>query len=194
MLFYLPHRLGLAFGLLFLAKAQALATQRSVYAVRAYEALSKLRRINSSDVMAYNADAEYASIITGVLGHSVEDIRLTNIRIYYRGSGTAEQAGRLIPDPLMLSPAPANGFYIRHAKGVKMTNVEVSYLSPEARPAFMLDDVQGASLHALTAQKSPASQVLTLKNVAGFQLHLSLGLPDTQLTKATSKTWYSTVC
>ncbi|MFD1466751.1 glycoside hydrolase family 28 protein [Hymenobacter caeli] len=158
--------------------------------------VGQLRRVSISNVVVYNADPDFACIVTGVPGHPVEDVRLRNIRIYYRGGGTAEQAARAVPEaekkypePSMLGPAPAYGFYIRHAKDVQLSDVEVSYLSPEARPAFVADDVQGLTLRNLTAQKATGGQVLALKNVTGFELRQSLGLPDAKLPKTVQKTW-----
>ncbi len=155
-----------------------------------------LRRVSISNLVVYNADPDFASIITGVPGHPIEDVRLSNIRIYYKGGGTAAQAARTVPEagksypePSMLGPVSAYGFYIRHAKQVELSEVDVRYLSPEARPAFVADDVQGLTLRNVTAQKSTAGKVLTLKNVTDFQLRQSLGLADTQLAKTTDKSW-----
>ena len=111
-------------------------------------AVGSLRRVNISNVVAYNADARYASIIAGIPGHHVEDVKLSNIRIYYRGGGKKELAEvqppereTNYPEPSMFGEIPAYGFFIRHAKGVSLSNVEVSYMTDEFRPAFVLDDV-----------------------------------------------------
>ena len=110
--------------------------------------VGSLRRVNISNVVAYNADARYASIIAGIPDHHVEDVKLSNIRIYYRGGGKKELADvqppereTNYPEPSMFGEIPAYGFFIRHAKGVSLSNVEVSYLSEEFRPAFVLNDV-----------------------------------------------------
>src|SRR5215510_7581374 len=111
-------------------------------------AVGKLRRVNISNIVAYNADARYASIIAGIPDHQIEDVKLSNIRIYYRGGGKKELADlqppereTSYPEPSMFGEIPAYGFFIRHAKGVSLSNVEVSYLTEEFRPAFVLDDV-----------------------------------------------------
>jgi len=39
-----------------------------------------LRRISISNVVIYNADPRYASIIAGTPGHDIEDVRLSNIK------------------------------------------------------------------------------------------------------------------
>src|SRR5262249_22481228 len=70
--------------------------------------VSKLRRVLISNVVVYNADPKYASIISGVPSSAIEDVRLSNIRIYYQGGGTKQQAAlnppeneRDYPEPVM---------------------------------------------------------------------------------------------
>src|SRR5215468_1967822 len=53
--------------------------------------IGQLRRINISNIVAYNADPRYASIIAGIPDHQIEDVTLSDIRIFYRGGGKKEQ-------------------------------------------------------------------------------------------------------
>src|SRR5436190_15913123 len=134
-------------------------------------AVGELRRINISNLVVYNADPRYASIIAGLPGHMIEDVKLSNIRIYYRGGGTREQA-RLepperetnYPEPSMFGEIPAYGFFIRHAKGIELSNVEVSYLTEDLRPAFVLLDVSSADFFHVKAQKAAGVPTFDLKN------------------------------
>src|SRR5271165_5012777 len=48
-------------------------------------AIGSIRRVSISNVVAYNADPRYGSIISGVPGHDVEDVKLSGIRLVYRG-------------------------------------------------------------------------------------------------------------
>ena len=57
-----------------------------------------LRRVMISNVIVYNAEPKYASIISGIPGHDIEDVTLNNIRIYYKGGGTKEQAALQPPE------------------------------------------------------------------------------------------------
>src|SRR6185295_14813203 len=91
-----------------------------------------LRRVNISNVVAYNVDPRYSGIqIMGVPGHDVEDITLSNIRIYSKGGGTAEQArltpredAQGYPEPNQYGILPAVGAYIRHARDIQFDNVQ----------------------------------------------------------------------
>src|SRR6476661_6268951 len=66
----------------------------------------KLRRVIISNVVAYNAEPKYASIISGVPGNDIEDVRLSNIRIYYKGGGTPVQAALQPPEKETDYPEP----------------------------------------------------------------------------------------
>ena len=119
-----------------------------------------LRRVIISNVVVYNADPKYSSIISGIPGYLIEDVQLNNIRVYAKGGGTKEQAAleppereALYPEPTMFGELPAYGFFIRHVKGLQMRDVEVSYLSPELRPAFWLNDVTDVEFIHVKAQR-----------------------------------------
>jgi polygalacturonase len=150
--------------------------------------VGKLRRVNISNVLVYDADPRYSSIISGIPGHNVEDVKLSNIRIYCRGGGTKEQAALLppekerdYPEPSMFGVMPAYGFFIRHAKNIEMDNVEVSFINEDLRPAFVINDVEGADFNYLKAQKASDMSTFVLKNVKDFKTHQCEPVSDTQL-------------
>jgi len=153
-----------------------------------------LRRVIISNVVVYNADPKYASIISGIPGHSIEDVRLSNIRIYYQGGGTKDQAALdppekedTYPEPTMFGVLPAYGFFIRHVKALSMNDVEVSYLREDARPPFVMNDIKGAEFYRLRAQHAVDLPTFVLKNVENFNLQQSWPLPDTRFERAESR-------
>jgi polygalacturonase len=118
-----------------------------------------MRRVIINNVIVYNADPKYSSIISGIPGYMIEDVQLSNIRIYAKGGGTKEQAAleppereNIYPEPAMFGELPAYGFFIRHIKGLQIRDVEVSYLSPDMRPAFWLNDVNDVEFIHVKAQ------------------------------------------
>ena len=154
----------------------------------------KLRRVIISNIVAYNADPKYASIISGVPGDDIEDVRFNNIRIYYQGGGTNEQAALSppekeddYPEPVMFGEMPSYGFYIRHVKGLTMTDVEVSYIKDDARPPFVLDDVKGADFHRIKAQRNGTGPTFVLKAVSDFNTNQVWLVPDTRIEQAAQK-------
>jgi polygalacturonase len=140
-----------------------------------------LRRILISNIIVYNADSHFASIISGVPGKIIEDIKLNNIRIYYRQMDSSfEKIPEVVPEnekqypePARMGIMPAYGFFIRHVKGIEMNNVEVSYLGTEVRPAFFLDDVKDVDLFRIKAQPVPNTKTFVLKGVVNFNIQQS---------------------
>jgi len=53
---------------------------------------------------------------------------------------------------------PAWGFYIRHAKGVTLENVELIAQKPDYRPAVVLDDVHDITFDNVTYDEPNAAQ------------------------------------
>lgn len=153
-----------------------------------------MRRIIISNIVVYNADPKYSSIISGIPGYLIEDVLLSNIRVYAKGGGTKEQAAldppereNLYPEPAMFGELPAYGFFIRHIKGLQMRDVEVSYLTPDQRPAFWLNDVIGAEFIHVKAQKEADVPTFVLRNVSNFGLQQSWPLADQRFERVDSR-------
>jgi len=156
--------------------------------------VGQLRRININNVIAYNADSRYASIIAGIPNHNIEDITLSNIRIFYRGGGKAEPAQvqppereTNYPEPSMFGELPAYGFFIRHAAGITLNNVTVSYLETDFRPPFRLVDVVDAKFNHVTAHRPLSIPMFVLNNVSDFTTNGCSGIADMHLDRAEQK-------
>jgi len=156
--------------------------------------VGKLRRIIISNIVVYNADPRYGSIISGIPGQQIEDVTLSNIKIYARGGGTKEDAALTpperedaYPEPSMFGKTPAYGFFIRHAKGLELNNVEVLFEGEDARPAFVLNDVSDVEFNNVEAQTGQGVPVFVLKNVGGFSTHQCRLVADVKLDKVDSK-------
>jgi len=111
------------------------------------------RRIILSHIMIYNADYRHGVIISGLPGHPIEDLHMSDIRIYYQGGGTADMASRAVPEfekdypePYRFGVMPSYGFFVRHVRGLEMRDIGVSCNKPDGRPAFKYVDVQEAEM------------------------------------------------
>jgi polygalacturonase len=156
--------------------------------------VAKIRRIIIDNVVVSDAHHEYASIIAGLAESPVEDVRLSNIRIHYKGGGTKEDALREppeneknYPEPSMFGVLPVYGFFVRHARGITFDNVEVSFEKEDARPAFLLDDVQNIEFFRTNAQLGAGAKMFVLKNVANFSLSQSRNLKDERFERVEKK-------
>ena len=152
---------------------------------------SQLRRVVISNIIAYDVTGEQGAIISGIPGHDIEDLTLSNIRFYFKGGGTKEQAAIEVPplidsypDPNRFGITPAYGFFIRNVKDLKMSDVEVSFIKDDLRPAFILDHVDGADFQHIRARKTAGSPTFQLNQVKNFSLFNSNQLPNTKLADA----------
>ena len=157
--------------------------------------VGELRRVLISDVVVSNCASRQATLITGIPGHYIEDIRFNNVLVLHQGGGSKEDAAiqpaeleHDYPDPNRFGPLPAHGFYIRHAKRIEIKDVEVRPAQPDMRPGFVLDDVNGAELIHVKLPQTPEVASVVLKRVKDFSITQSQPLADTQVESAEQKT------
>lgn len=170
--------------------------------------VGSVKRINITNVVAYNADPRYGSIISGIPGHDVEDVTLSHIRILSRGGLTLDQIAKQsadmvntfffrasggvpprepydtperekeYPEPSMFGMLPAYGFFIRHAKGIELNDVDVAYIKEDRRPAFVLDSVEGIELENCKAARANGVAGLVMMKAKVVSAHDCAGLAD----------------
>jgi hypothetical protein len=152
--------------------------------------IGKARRINISNIIAYSADPKYASLILGLPGYDVEDVRMSNITVLIKGGAAKEQAEIIIPelekgypDPTNFGAIPAYGFYIRHVKNIELMNVELKLENEDMRPPFILEDVKGASFINVRAPHADGVPTFILKNVTDFKTVQCGSVPDKKIDK-----------
>jgi hypothetical protein len=87
----------------------------------------------------------------------------------------------------MFGVLPAYGFYIRHARGVQMANIEVGFQKEDGRPAFVVQDSSDISLDRIRAMKPAGAALLKLRGVTGVTVRNWQGLTDAVIEKAEDK-------
>jgi polygalacturonase len=128
------------------------------------------------------------SILAGIPGHPIEDVKMSDIVIVHSGGGMKEDADRQIadrekqyPEPNMFGTTPAHGFFIRHARGVEMAGIKIEHAEEDLRPAFVIEDVDGADFGRIKATASAGVPTFALKNVRDFSVYRSKPVLDTNL-------------
>ena len=156
--------------------------------------IGQCRRIIISNIIAYNVDPRHGAIISGLPGHDIEDLQLSNIKIYYRGGGSKDSVNRIVPEyekdypePATWKVMPSYGFYIRHVKNLKMSDVDITFMEDDFRPPFILDDVKGADLFRISAQKVEGSPTFILRNVSDLKIDQVKGVKSTTIKNAVDK-------
>jgi polygalacturonase len=150
--------------------------------------VGSLRRVLVDNVVVTASNPQYGSMLMGIPGYDVEDIVFSNIYIKVKGGGTKEQANTLVPekeksypDPQEFGQIPAYGFYIRHAKNIRMKDITLEFETDDYRPAFILEDVKGADFVNVKAQTMPNVPAFKLKSVTDFTTHRVNNSKDRQL-------------
>jgi polygalacturonase len=156
--------------------------------------VGKLRRILIGNVVCSNSNSSFGSILSGIPGNPIEDIQLNDIYIQHQGGGTTEAAAiqppeleSKYPEPNMFGRMPAHGFFVRHAKNISLGNVEIASLKQDARPSFVLQDVQGADFFRVRTPHTTGVPTFALNNVYDFSAYRCQHVPDTQLELADRK-------
>lgn len=152
-----------------------------------------MRRIAISNLTCFNAPARQSSILTGIPGYLIEDVKLSNIYIETVG-GEAADAVRVqppeledgYPEPGRFGPMPASGFFMRHMRNVEMSHLEIANASPDARPAFHLNDVERVDFFGVTAPHA-ADGAFALRNVKDLRIGWSRAAADVNLPNADNK-------
>jgi polygalacturonase len=151
----------------------------------------KLRRVTISNVVVYSSNPDYASLLFGIPGFDIEDIRLDNITILIKGGAPAEQAAIIVPekekgypDPQEFIKIPAYAFYIRHARNVEMSNILIKLENQDKRPAFIIEDVKGIHLFNVSTPVQKDTPTFILKGVTDFKSFQCGNIPDKKIEKA----------
>ena len=93
--------------------------------------------------------------------HAIEDVKLSNIYVETVGGATPDAAQLqppekedAYPEPSMFGQMPSSGFFLRHIRNLEMSHVEIANATPDARPAFYLQDVNRADFFSITAPRT----------------------------------------
>jgi len=142
-----------------------------------------MRRIILSNITSSGASM-LPSIFSGVPGHSLEDIKISDVYLQQVGGGTDAMAALLpeehekdYPDPHMFGDLPACGMVVRHVHNLEISNVEIDTIDADARPAFWLRDVVGADFFRLRVPQN-STPAFDMEQVKDFRIFGSRQLAD----------------
>ena len=152
-----------------------------------------LQRVLVDNFVSYNNESRVCSILSGIPGHDIKDIKLSNVYIQHQGGDYANLVNVVppeniekYPDPGMFGPMPAQGFFFRHVSNLELSHVEVAPMNPDPRPSFYLQEVNRADFIAVTAPTNPPA--FHLNKVTDLRILLSRAAKDTQTESADNKT------
>jgi polygalacturonase len=114
--------------------------------------MGTLRNVNIMNLVARDAGAVGCSI-SGIPGHFVENIALSGVRIERAEAGNDVDRTKIpaereeaYPEATMFGRLPVYGFYLRHAKNVRFSDVVVTPHADDRRPAFASVDAHNVQV------------------------------------------------
>jgi polygalacturonase len=153
--------------------------------------MGAIRRLNISNIVCSETDSQACSLIVGVPGHAIEDVKLQDLVVVHPGGGTAKDAAIRLPEkekdypePTMFGETPAHAFFIRHATGVEMNGIKIKPEKPDARPAFYLEDVHDATFVQIKLPADSSRPVFVLKDVSDISIWRSRPVEDVAIDRA----------
>ena len=121
------------------------------------------RDVILSNIVATRA-GKIGCSITGLPGHPIENVCLSNIQITFEGGGTKDQAAKQVaeceecyPENTMFGVLPAYGFYCRHVVGLELRDLRLRTVQPDLRHVLVCDDVQDLVLDGVDARPAAGS-------------------------------------
>ncbi len=144
---------------------------------------SRARNIFISHVIATGIEPMSGIQITGIPGQPIEDVRLDNIRLVFKGGGKKESAARVppelgtgYPEPGKLGVMPAYGVFARHVRNLELANINVGFDSDDFRPAMVCSDVDGLEVDNFKAQLAPGVSAAMFDSVTNVMIRNSPAL------------------
>ncbi len=128
--------------------------------------LGRIRNISLSNIIATGAD-ETGCSITGIAKAPIENISLHNIRIETKGGDSLVDLFKPVvekeeeyPEGIMFGKLPSYGFFIRHAKEVKMSGITLRSTGRENRPGIVVNNASKFYLNGLDIQSTDSTKAV----------------------------------
>ena len=108
--------------------------------------VGSIHGVRLSNISVFGAGPTGCSI-TGLPGHPVQDIRLSDIIIRHAGAQSTvavpdDEKEKDYPEATMWGVLPARGFFVRHARNVEFHRVEIVTDQADQRPDYILIDCE----------------------------------------------------
>ena len=104
------------------------------------------RNVTINNVIATNT-GQIGCSITGLKGHPIENVSLSNIQITFKGGITEKvdpnvpELEEHYPESNMYGILPAYGFYVRHVNNITFSNIDLRLENKDIRADFLFEDV-----------------------------------------------------
>ena len=133
-----------------------------------------------SGIVVDNSELDKNSgfFLTGMPGHYIEDVIISDVQVTVSGGGTQEDAARedlneytlevldgWWPEFHLVGTLPSHGIYARHLKNLYLENIHIRTISEEARPPVIFDDViNGTAKHIYSEGTNISEEDIVRRN------------------------------
>jgi polygalacturonase len=117
-----------------------------------------MRNIVINNIVAYHT-GNYSSSITGIPGHYVENLSLSNVQFYNIGGlkpgeytsdvAKVKEDEKGYPQPTVWKELPSSGLFIRHAKNIQVRGLMLNSEQPDPRTPVIAVDVEGLQVQSI---------------------------------------------
>ena len=162
-------------------------------------AVGQFRRVLIENVSVHFADRKYASLLMGIPGAPVEDVTIRGVQLHLEGGAASEKAEVVVPelvdgypDPRNFGQIPSHGFYIRHARRVRLGEVYIKCIDPDQRPCFYLEDVHGIRVRSVEFDRQADVPAFKLTDCREVDVRDTLSVRDFYESDVSAKTIFVT--
>jgi polygalacturonase len=127
-----------------------------------------MRNIVINNIVAYHS-GNYCSSITGIPGHYVENLSLSNVQFYNLGGlkdglfnpdiKKVKEDEKGYPQPTVWKELPSSGLFIRHAKNIQIRGLMLNSEQLDARIPVIAVDVDGLQIQSISKIKNSEADV-----------------------------------
>jgi len=137
--------------------------------------VGSMSNISIDNITAYGS-GNFACSVTGIPGHKIENIKLSNFNIVQQGGlkqgdylaalEDVEEKVKGYPQPTNWGNLPVSGLFIRHVDGITVNNFSIDAHEYDPRPIFMAHDVKGLSIKdVLVGKNCNSNKLIMMKEV-----------------------------
>lgn len=144
---------------------------RNIYIGDIKATVNEVKKYNDEERKRHPYEA-HTSSICGIPGNFIKDVTIENVVVTIIGGFppvTVEDSLREIPEKSnkypenrMFGTLPSFGFYIRHARNIKMKNIFIDIEQKDGRPAFLLDDVRDSQFDEISVKSITSTPAFSI--------------------------------
>ena len=145
--------------------------------------IGTVRNILIANIIATGIDSMSGIHITGLPGKPVEDVRLQNVWLTFKGGGSRADADRVpaeldrgYPEPRRIGTTPGYGLFARHVKGLELSDIRLRWEREDLRPGMACVDVDGLTIDHCSVQAARGVTPARFEQIRGLAIRNSPGL------------------